>query len=167
MALKKQEEKQKDAAPQAAAESATKDETASTDAPAPTAKDEAAATDTPAPATKDEASTDAPAPATKDEAAATDTPAPASKDDDVKEDQPETPKTANQEKVSRISRDLQLLKEIKEKHGDKKLVTVANNSKVQLRQPSSGTWIKGKADLRNDGWLHNQVRAGLLKLAED
>lgn len=49
---------------------------------------------------------------------------------------------------------------------ESKLVKVENLTHSFQRQPSTGIVILGKAvaELKEDGWLQNQVGAGLLKL---
>ncbi len=46
-----------------------------------------------------------------------------------------------------------------------KLVTVQNLTHSFLRQPSTGIVVMGKAqaEMKDDGWLQNQIGAGLLK----
>lgn len=46
------------------------------------------------------------------------------------------------------------------------IVKVRSTCKEWLRQPSSGLVInaKAEAELRNDGWLENQITAGFLEL---
>lgn len=48
---------------------------------------------------------------------------------------------------------------------ESKLVKVENLTFSFLRQPSTGITIQGKAfaELKDDGWLQNQIGAGLLK----
>ena len=47
-----------------------------------------------------------------------------------------------------------------------KMVKVENLTHSLFRQPSTGITVQGKAtaELKEDGWLQNQVGAGLLKL---
>lgn len=47
---------------------------------------------------------------------------------------------------------------------ENKFVEVTNNTEVDFRQPSTNLWISAgeTKDLRNDGWLENQVKARLL-----
>ncbi len=45
-----------------------------------------------------------------------------------------------------------------------RLIKVTNLSKNDLRQPSTGIWIAAgeRRGLREDGWMRNQINAGLL-----
>lgn len=49
-----------------------------------------------------------------------------------------------------------------------KFIEVTNVSKVDWRQPSTGMWISSgeTKDLRNDGWLRNQLAARLFTKAK-
>lgn len=55
------------------------------------------------------------------------------------------------------------------KPSEQKLIYVENLSFSDMRQASTGKWIKGKGKeyLLEDGWLRNQIAAGILRKAKE
>ena len=61
-------------------------------------------------------------------------------------------------------------KEVKKPEADaNKLVKVVNNTGNPMRQHSTGIVIQAKSvgEVKEDGWLQNQLKAGLLALAKE
>lgn len=70
-----------------------------------------------------------------------------------------------EEKVVAPKAEKPVAKKLVVEPAESKLVTVENLTHSFLRQPSTGITIQGKAkaELKNDGWLQNQIAANLLK----
>jgi hypothetical protein len=80
----------------------------------------------------------------------------------------ESDKRAESER-QRLAQEAEVARAAGKRPLEKTLVLVESLTFSDLRQPSTGTWIKGKGEehLLNDGWLQNQVNSKLLKIISE
>lgn len=75
---------------------------------------------------------------------------------------------AQAEARKKADEDAAALAESKGKEAPAAFVSVKNLRATDFRQPSTGLWIAGgeTKELKNDGWLGNQVKRGLFELSK-